>query len=363
MDEDAELEAFLESLPTGFGRQIEYGLGFPKLYRPIIDSIEEMTSCTQVEFLREAPTETVKDDIFYLSFDQCESMRIELRRINDRAQTASLRTRRWHAHNSTARLIGAEETDLKKGRHPIVRHLTEQVSGERQLSFSELEVAIGDALLKSTSTREKPEALAKLKQDLDLVNLEALIGRLRTDLDRKTTEAHWQSFFKTNPFALHLGFGYSVIQIAEQASVGGRRVTGLGEKYSDFLVKNAHTNNIGIFEIKRPGSPLLNKLPYRAGIYGPSRDLSSALNQLLDQRYFLTKTLPSIKDNGRDYGLEAYSVRGCVVIGMLASLSEDQKKPFELFRGNSASVEIITFDELLSKLEDLRDVLKDHRDE
>ena len=36
---------------------------------------------------------------------------------------------------------------------------------------------------------------------------------------------------------------------------------------------------------------------------------------------------------------------------------EDMKKSVELFRGNSKHVEIVTFDELLEKLNGLRDML------
>ena len=41
----------------------------------------------------------------------------------------------------------------------------------------------------------------------------------------------------------------------------------------------------------------------------------------------------------------------------------DEKKSFDLFRGNSKDVQIVTFDELLEKLIQLRDLLASSEDE
>ena len=45
--------------------------------------------------------------------------------------------------------------------------------------------------------------------------------------------------------------------------------------------------------------------------------------------------------------------------------TDDEQKSFELFRGNSKDVQIVTFDELLEKLVQLRDLLasSDNADE
>ena len=54
--------------------------------------------------------------------------------------------------------------------------------------------------------------------------------------------------------------------------------------------------------------------------------------------------------------MESYSVHCCLIIGVMPS-DEDQRKTLELFRGNSKDVEIVTFDELLEKLKQLREFL------
>ena len=90
--------------------------------------------------------------------------------------------------------------------------------------------------------------------------------------------------FQENPFILNLLFGYPIIKIQDQASVGGRKLSGKGDKVTDFLSKNVKTNNTAIVEIKKPHAKLLNATEYREGVFSPSSELSGSLNQTLDQR-------------------------------------------------------------------------------
>jgi hypothetical protein len=149
-----------------------------------------------------------------------------------------------------------------------------------------------------------------------------------------------------------MAFGYPVIKVRGQASVGGRKLSGDGEKITDFLVKNSLTNNTAIFEIKTPQTAILNRTPFRDGVFTPSTDLSGSVNQALDQKYQFQKQIAQIKDNTRLYDIESYAVHCCLVIGRTPD-GDDQKKSFELFRRNSKDVEIVTFDELLEKLKQL----------
>ena len=203
----------------------------------------------------------------------------------------------------------------------------------------------------------QPEKLAKLRGDIELVTLEALITRYEGMLGGNLVEGRWQEFFNENPFILNMAFGYPVIKVRDQASVGGRKLSGDGEKITDFLVKNSLTNNTALFEIKTPQTPILNKTPLRDGVYTPSADLSGSINQALDQKYQFQKQIAQIKDNSRLYDIESYAVHCCLVIGKTPE-GDDRKKSFELFRRNSKDVEIVTFDELLEKLKQLSAFLR-----
>ena len=138
--------------------------------------------------------------------------------------------------------------------------------------------------------------------------------------------------------------------------MGGRTLSGSGDTIADFLVKNRLSNNAALFEIKKPGTQLLRKTPYREELYAASSDLAGAISQMLDQKSEFQKDIARIKENSRIYDLESYSVHGVLVIGTTPS-HRNQQKSFELFRGNSKDVTIVTFDELLAKLKSLRDFL------
>ena len=149
-----------------------------------------------------------------------------------------------------------------------------------------------------------------------------------------------------------MAFGYPIIKFSEQVCVGGRTFSGAGDKFADFIVKNNSTNNSALIEIKTPSTKLLGNNPYRGSVYTPSSEFSGSINQLLDQKYKFQKEIDSLKNNSRSYDLESYSVICVLIIGKPPE-KIDQKKSFELFRGNSKDIEIITFDVLLEKLKQL----------
>jgi hypothetical protein len=54
---------------------------------------------------------------------------------------------------------------------------------------------------------------------------------------------------------------------------------------------------------------------------------------------------------------QAYNPRCYLVVGRVAQLPEDAKKSFELFRTAQSAVQIVTFDEVRTRLQSIRDVL------
>ena len=201
-----------------------------------------------------------------------------------------------------------------------------------------------------------PNKLTKLQCDIEAATLEILIKRYKEMLNRNLPEKQWQQLFNNSQLILNLAFGYPVIKVQDQASVGGRKLSGSGEKIVDFLVKNSLTNNTAIIEIKTPNTTLVNSKPYRNSVHAPSKELSGSVNQALDQKYELQRNIANIKENSGIHNIESYSIHCCLIIGRIPD-SKDQRKSFEIFRNNSKDVEIITFDELLKKLEDLHEFL------
>lgn len=355
-----EVRDVLENLPSTFTKDYAYGLGLAKPYRFIIDAVEALSDCTEIVITGKHDTGPDPDGngIFYISTQDFEQARVELNKIDRHAQSA-LRAVKWTAaHNILAERLGVPKQEPKTGRHPYRKLFTAVAEGKQELSEEDQNAVIGALTSHAADIADaQPEKLAKLRGDIELVTLEALITRYEGMLGENLVEGRWQGFFNENPFILNMAFGYPVIKVRDQASVGGRKLSGDGEKITDFLVKNSLTNNTAIFEIKTPQTPILNKTPFRDGVFTPSADLSGSINQALDQKYQFQKQIAQIKDNTRLYDIESYAVHCCLVIGKTPD-GDDRKKSFELFRRNSKDVEIVTFDELLEKLKQLSAFLR-----
>jgi hypothetical protein len=350
----------LEHLPSTFTKDYAYGLGLAKPYRFIIDAVQELSDCTEIVVTDKHATGPDPDDdrVFNIAKQDFEQARVELNKIDRHAQSA-VRAVKWTAaHNILAERLGVTKQDPNTGRHPYRKLFTAVAAGKEELSKEDQNAVIGALTSHAADiAEEQPEKLAKLRGDIELVTLEALITRYEVMLGENLVEGRWQDFFNENTFILNMAFGYPVIKVRDQASVGGRKLSGDGEKITDFLVKNSLTNNTAIFEIKTPQTLILNKVPFRDGVYTPSADLSGSINQALDQKYQFQKQIAQIKDNTRLYNIESYAVHCCLVIGKTPD-GDDRKKSFELFRRNSKDVEIVTFDELLEKLKQLSTFLR-----
>lgn len=345
----------LENLPSAFTKDYAYGLGLAKPYRFIIDAVETLSDCREIVITDNRVTgpELDGNGIFYLSKKDFEQARVELNKIDRHAQSAARAVKSSATHNILAERLGLPKLHPKAGRHPYRKLFNAVAQGKEELSEEDQNSVIGALSNHAASIAEdQPEKLSKLRCDIELVTLESLIKRYKQMLLEKLVEGRWQDFFNENPFILSMAFGYPVIKVRDQASVGGRKLSGGGEKITDFLVKNNLTNNTAIFEIKTPQTAILNKTPFRDGVFTPSADLSGSINQALDQKYQLQKQIAQIKDNTRLYDIESYAVHCCLVIGRMPE-GNDQKKSFELFRRNSKDVDIVTFDELLEKLNQL----------
>ena len=193
-------------------------------------------------------------------------------------------------------------------------------------------MAVIDVMKKNVKiiAETQPEKLAKLQSDIELATLDNLIVRYEELIDKNCSESDWQRFLNENPFILSLAFGYPIIKVQDQASIGGRKISGSGEKITDFLVKNSMTNNTAIIEIKKPQTKLLNKTPIRQGVYIPSSELSGSISQVLDQKYLFEREIAQIKVNSKIYDIETYSVHCCLIIGKMPS-DEDQQNHSSFF--------------------------------
>jgi hypothetical protein len=360
-----EVADCLEVLPEAFYRRAEFGMGLPVKYKPIIGEIELTTEVTRL-VISKTRSAKLEGSTLILAHDQFVEAAEFMQRVVDRHQRRSLQERRAYAHNH---LI----TPLDPATYPEwVPPYTEDTIFEslNVVRQSKLKLSVKDktSLVEEVSKRVSdlkraaPEKLFRLHRNIELVNLDTIIERYKALLASPIkAEKRWQKLFDLNPFILSMVFGYPIVSVLREATVAGPKLDGRGAKIADFLMKNPTTSNAALVELKTPQQELLAASPYRGKsdahpVYPPHPGLSGAVSQILDQRYRLQKDIATHLSNNEGLVLKTYHVDCVVVAGRLPTDSV-QTQALDIYRYGLKDVRIVTFDELLVKLESLRELL------
>lgn len=104
---------------------------------------------------------------------------------------------------------------------------------------------------------------------------------------------------------------------------------------------------------------IVEKAKYRDNVYAPSQELNSSIVQVKEQKDSFMKDYNSIWRRSYEGGkkFKAFAPKCYLIIGNTSDLNTKQLESFNLFRNELRTVEIITYDELLSKMEILYKVL------
>jgi hypothetical protein len=163
------------------------------------------------------------------------------------------------------------------------------------------------------------------------------------------SEEFWQNIFLQNPIILSQVFCSPVIILKEKAFVGGKTIDNTNGNIVDFLLANNLSDNVVLIEIKTPKSKLFGS-SYR-NIYNMSPDLIGAVLQVSNYKDSLMEERTNL---GKKKKFNAFNPQCLVITGNLTDEKEDDKiKSFELFRTGLKDVNIITYDELFKKIENL----------
>ena len=354
-----EVMELLEQLPSCFVKNYDHGLGLRDPYKPIVEAIESVSDCTEIVISDQAQTRAdAHNKIFFISRRDFEDNRKSIDTAARNYKKAAIESSTKATRGFFAAKFGSFPASLQpENSFPSPTIVAQASMSNRPLSQEDQE-ALLDVLSDSAKSisETNPSKLATLQRNIEAVNLDRLISQYEQMFKSRVAEAEWQKFLNENHLVLSLAFGYPVIKVKDQASVGGHKISGSGDTIVDFLVKNSLTNNCAIVEIKNPKAKLLNDRPYRAGVYTPSGELVGAINQALDQKNTFERSFLSLKSESDLSDLVSNSVHCRLLIGTMPT-TDQRKRSFELCRGNSKAVEIFTFDEILEKLKQVRDLL------
>lgn len=355
----------LEVLPEGFYRRPEFGLGLPTVLLPLIKQVERLPKVTRLVISKTRQAAHDGQTVI-LGHDEVERALAFLKKVSERHQRRSLQERNTHVRNHL--ITPLDPAAFPEERPPYSDDTIFEALNVVRESKLKLSPADQDALVSEVGKRvddlkrDAPDKLFKLHRQIELVNLDMLIQRFEALLALPhKAEKRWQNLFDLNPFILSMIFGYPVVKVLREATVGAPLLDGRGAKIADFLTKNPTTSNAALVELKTPQAGLLTATPYRGSdkdnpVYPPHAELSGAVAQVLDQRRRLQKDIATIQSNNRGVDIEAYHV-DCVVVAGLMPKDGFRKEAFETYRRSHGDVRIVTFDELLIKLHSLRDFL------
>lgn len=212
------------------------------------------------------------------------------------------------------------------------------------------------SLMLSKLEEIKIDDLQKMNSLINLNCMANILNRWEANKNNKS-ENFWQTLFKDNSWVLAQIFAYPMVIFQDKAYVGGKGIDNRGGNIVDFIYKNNLTENSALIEIKTPMTKLLSG-QYRDNVYSVSNDLSGSINQILTYKEELQRNYSDLTRNSQ-HPFQSFNPQCIIIIGCLEieQFTETQKRSFEIFRNDFKNVDILTFDELFNKIEQLVQLL------
>ncbi|GAB3903272.1 DUF4263 domain-containing protein [Larkinella knui] len=224
--------------------------------------------------------------------------------------------------------------------------------------------------LKNNVTKTDIVALGYRKSQLNIFKLlledEAFFISEKEKLN-KGDEAVWQSFFERNTWILGYGLDYIINTPLDNKKleqvVSGYSISSSGKRADALLKTKGIVNALGFCEIKTHRTTLLKQIstPYRSSCWAISEELAGSISQsqrTVHQSILNIRTclrLTDDEDNLTGETAYIYNPKSYVIIGSLSEFitikgaNEAKYSSFEMYRRNTKSPEIITFDELYER--------------
>lgn len=329
-----------------------YGLGLTKDLDPVWQGLSRIRDADAL-VINKRPGMYLKEKVIEIGTEDVDKLRRAFNRVKRNGRQLIRQSKQSIVHDDLLNRLDPERFQrIVRVNEPLVAVRSE---GPRQTAVRERKerrssVASVREHLNELVT-EAPQDLLMLHAEIERVTLAKMIEAFKVKLDSKLTEPHWQAFFENNQFVLSMVFARPVELARSQFHAKGSTLRGSGAQIGDFLFKE-HGQALAIIEIKTPETELVKGKPYRGeDVFGPHSELSGAVTQVLFQQSELKQRWmmhvydnPVLRASGAD-------VIKCIVIAGRFPADQRKLRSFEVFRNACKDVEIVTFDELLMKLE------------
>lgn len=203
--------------------------------------------------------------------------------------------------------------------------------------------AVVDALL-----RNDPANARYLNSSSAAVSLNQLL--VEWDALARQPEPRWHDLLRRHEWVIEQVLGQPLVLFQDEAQVSAPTARRKRAAYVDFMCQNPHTTAIALVEIKRADTPLLQDEPYRGEAYAPSDELAGAVAQVQYYRETFERDIDVLM---REETVLRLAQPKCVlIVGDTRALNTRAKmSSFERFRAGVVDVEILTFNELRSRVE------------
>jgi len=191
----------------------------------------------------------------------------------------------------------------------------------------------------------KAEAMSSIAiKAVEIDSLRRLAAEFKTELTNQHPESWWQNYIQARILLMQQGY----IRPIEKMNVA------IGNtKYPDFALVT-HDNYLDILEIKKPDTTILKEDRSR-GNYHWDTEIARAIIQVENYLEHIANQAAEVRSFVKDkYGLELKVVRprGFILAGSSAEFSiQKQRDDFRLLSHGLKNVTVITYDELLVRLE------------
>lgn len=355
-------KGFKGKLPVGVFKSVTYGWGFTKPLYPFTDYINDNYDISEVVIEKGGKVALdVPSKKLYLSEISLETLQNVFKVIFQKNKAEVAFVLKTNLHNLFPSVIpkpdktyisNALASSLSSWGNSIDEFSDDDKNAIKDL-FNKLSIGT-DFLTK--------DALAKTKEIVDNKYIQETLKKYKILMALKTDgdglEKQWQEFLKDNSWIFSSIFAQPVILYKREAYVGGKTIDNKNGKFNDFLIKNSLSDNVSFLEIKTHKTKILENTAYRGNdVFSATKDLSGSIAQVLNQRENFQKEFYMIKVKSQG-NFETFNSKCVVLIGSTKDLSEKQRQSFELYRNNCKDVEILTFDELQTKIESLQKIMK-----
>jgi hypothetical protein len=191
----------------------------------------------------------------------------------------------------------------------------------------------------------KGEAMSSIAiKAIEIDSLKRLAAEFKTELNNQHPESWWQNYIQARILIMQQGY----IRPIEKMNVA------IGNtKYPDFALVT-HDNYLDILEIKKPDTIILKEDKSRGNFHWDT-EISRAIIQVENYLEHIANQAAEVRSFVKDnYALELKVVRprGFILAGNSAEFSTPkQRDDFRLLSHGLKNVTVITYDELLVRLE------------